>query len=432
MNGISNNDGLGINANNGTTNNGNTANGNDVPDPVADPLSQCDAATLCAAPETQLPDPPLLPCGQTLNIPATFTLRHPLDCPTGDALKIAANDVTLNLGDHRVSGGSGIWSDAGVAVVSPGITRVTIVGGILADSGNGVRIADTTKTRLDGVLLARSVGAGAALYRTNSNVFDGGGSIDNTADGVFIRDGDLNRIDGMTIAANAANGVSLVKTSSDPAILTDRSSQNRIQNNEILGNAVAGIVLADSNNNVINLNSVVGSETVGASIAGSVTGSPKNRLANNTFTGNENVGVQIEGIGGSSLNRLTANKISASVAGVLLRDPKTTRTVLVQNLFLSNNQFGAIVQLGAVRTVFVRNTANNNGLNGIFFSGVVAGNVVKNTTNRNGFTSTTDDDVGLGIFADSGGKGCGNRAAENDDPDQIDPRKFKLKCKPKK
>ncbi len=435
-NGLADFDGLGISSPDGTTSSDNTADGNDVVDPTA---SQCNDAALCSAPGAPSPAPPLFPCGHTFTVATTFVLRHPLDCATGDALKIGASDVVLDLTVHRVSGGSTVWTDASIAVATPGTARVTVKNGVVADSGNGVRMADSTKNRIDGVLAARSAGAGFALYRTNENVITGSQSLDNTGDGVVILNGDLNRVQQSFFGGNTANGIGLVKPSSDPAI-DDRSSKNVLVSNEIIANEGNGVSLANANATQVTGNTVSGHGGSGSLVAGSVVGSPDTRLTTNTFRGNEGAGVLVDGNGaaggaGSRKAKLVSNVVTANQRGVVIQDPDSTGPVLSKNTMNTNDQSGAEIEAGVTGVVFVRNKARFNGVHGLFLDGSTAARVVKNVGDSNGFFADNTaapllgDDIGLAISAPPGTPGCGNKGTANDDPDQIEPKKLKKRCR---
>jgi parallel beta-helix repeat protein len=435
LNGIESQGDFGISAPDGSTTNFNDANGNDVVD-ATDP--QCDPQSICNAPQDPAADPPLVPCNHTFAVPATFTLRHPLDC-ANDALSIAVSDVVLDLNIHRVSGGATIWDDASVALTTPGADSSTVKGGVLADSGNGVRIIGSNENRFEDVLLTRSAGAGAALYLTKRNVFAGGESLNNSGDGIAIRNGDLNRFTSMDIGGNTTNGVGLAKPSADPAVLSDRSSKNTFISNRVLGNDSVGIGLSNSNANTFTTNSVVANGNFGVSIAGNVVGSPANVLTDNDIVGNEGTGVLIDGNGvaggaGSPSNKLKLNEVRANPNGVLVRDPESTGTSLARNQLLANDSNGAEIELGATGTKAIRNTASNNGLHGIFYDGVNTGRVERNLANTNGFFADNTaaaiggNDIGLGILATASATGCSNKGNDNDDPDQIDPAKLKKAC----
>jgi hypothetical protein len=122
-------------------------------------------------------------CGQTLT--ASLTLNGDLSCPSGNGLILAANNVTLNLGGHAITGG-GSYPTVGVRVngatdtVTNGAVIGFYTGVVVANKADTVSSLRVSANSGDGIIVngvSAKLTSVAALGNTESGLLATGGSI---------------------------------------------------------------------------------------------------------------------------------------------------------------------------------------------------------------------------------------------------------------
>jgi parallel beta-helix repeat protein len=254
-----------------------------------------------------------LACGATVT--TSTKLRADLvGCP-GDGLIVGADDVTLDLGRHTLSG-------AGVGIRVAGHRGVRIRGGTLTRFATGISLEDADQGRVTGVTLRGIAGRGVdVLGGSDGNAFTGLRSTGNRT-GIAITASAGNRVRLGTFSGNAATGVLLFgasRTAVDGNTVADNvgqgiavvegSSENAVRANRVRGGE-AGVIVDTSDRNVLALNRVSGAGD-GITVAG----------AGNTIEGNvvdrsvggcENCGAWGIGVVSGDGNAIKANVVTRS------------------------------------------------------------------------------------------------------------------------
>jgi parallel beta-helix repeat protein len=321
-----------------------------------------------------------------INAPGTYTLTGNLQHVGSTAISIAASDVILDLGGYTLSGAGGTKGGYGYGVgVAPGASDVIIRNGTIAEFEIevGVMLHGVTDCTISNVTV-RECGGGIAMI-------DGGGHTieDNTLDhnthaNISAMNSGGNLIEGNT-CTGAAWGIRLGGSSSGnsllgntciglggsnttPIDLTDTDGNTLIGNN--VTNGWIGIygVNADANFIFSNLST--------ANASGMTLHGDFNAVLGNEVNGNAETGIA----GGGTGNTLYANTCNGNGSGIYMNG--AIGCTISDNTANDNVNDGIVVWTSGLRcrsNTIRRNTANNNGLNGVEVFGCV-GNVVRQNT----------------------------------------------------
>lgn len=210
----------------------------------------------------------------------------------------------------------------------------------------------------------------------------------------------------------------------------------RVNNSSVEGIALSGstsntlsrnFVVDSENSNVLlfagsNANRIVGNIAVSASTGRGFTidASHRNLLSGNLATANNSRGFFVSNSDRTVLSR--NRSVGNGSRGVLLQN--STNTTLTSNRSVGNLGEGVEIQ-GGTGTLLKENRVNGNNTVGIV-SNTNALKLVRNTANRNGFTNGGSNNIGLGINVPAGTPSKGDRAKNNDDPQQCETAE--LKC----
>jgi parallel beta-helix repeat protein len=312
-----------------------------------------------------------LHCGDVLT--RSVRLHQDLLGCTGPGLVIGADDVTVDLGGHTISGtddgSAGIddFAGHGGTVVVHGTLRGFTDGAAFAAHASRARVRDVTvnDAAFAGILLLDAsdnrvqasrfsgVGRGVFLFRSSRTRVEGNDIADTSAAGVEVdgasTDNDILR---NRITRTFDIGIVIAVFDDDPASPPEFPSGNTVSGN-VLNDTSFGILLVEANANAITENSVRRAGRFGDP------GSPGGAI----------------GLDGGNGNLLARNVVSASRGhGIQIgseEDPHPlppTANRLVANLALDNGGDGIRVNAIAHATVLERNTADRNadfGINAI-------------------------------------------------------------------
>ncbi|MGH9177888.1 MAG: right-handed parallel beta-helix repeat-containing protein [Acidimicrobiales bacterium] len=243
-------------------------------------------------------------------------------------LIIGANDITLDLGGHRVFGKSRTGDGIGIAV--PSHTGVTIRNGTVAQFDAGVVID----------------GGSANLVENLTANFNQGGARSDFGDGILISDSSGNTVQNNNVTNNGPfSGVSLLGVTEDNEILSNVVTSNGVP---ATGNDGIRIEGPGAANNLVQGNTVTGSTLDGIAVFRGVV-TPGGPSLNN---GNRIIG-----------NAVTANgfgHLGARPGDGIRVFPGPTDTVIQSNSVADNAGNGIIVGLGATSNDILTNTATGN------------------------------------------------------------------------
>jgi parallel beta-helix repeat protein len=366
-----------------------------------------------AVPAEAAPASTVVTCGQTIT--SSVRLANDLiGCP-GDGLVIGADNITLDLAGHSISGvnapgSEGIADDGhrGLTVTNGAIAtfflngiglrgapgsavshmaiRTIGAGGVEGEASAGVLVKDSPNTSVsdstvtndvsafqsDGVDVLFSAGAVISRNRLTRNAWDGmfvfsspgTGVTDNILDGNQNQGIEVNRgSDHILLAGNQAanNGVS--------GLVVGAISDARVEGNTLTGNG-EGLFMFDLQSSQVSDNQAYGNG-VGIDLEGGQNGSTGDRITNNDTNRNGGVGLVVAN--GANGNVVAANVSNANQGGpgngggiVLLSVTGNTVRANVANLNLA---VGIGVFEGnpgdSAGNVVAGNVANNNLAHGI-------------------------------------------------------------------
>jgi parallel beta-helix repeat protein len=272
-------------------------------------------------------------CGDTIT--QSTTLDSDLVCP-GDALRIGADDVTLDLAGHEIRG-PGTASGA-VAVHNQGFNDMTVTNGRITDYSTAVRAKDSTRGHISDLTLNTVV---VSLQRADGyvvwrNVLSAGSIFLQDADSNLVRnnrldEGRIQIIQGQHNVLDR-NRVSVPTTSATFAISIVGAHHTVVSRNKVQGGGFSGIeVFASSTNTVVERNVVSGA----------------------------GVGIWLSSAGQSTIsNNHVSDSTEDGIRVAFSRD-----TILEGNLSRRNGDDG--IDVDSVPTTVTRNTANRNGDLGI-------------------------------------------------------------------
>ena len=343
-------------------------------------------------------------CGQTLTS-STRLANDLLGCP-GDGLVIGADNITIDLGGHAVSGMNAAGSE-----------------GVADDGHRGATIRNGTIEGffLNGVAL-RSAPRSAVHHVTIRRIGAGGGDTDSSA-GVLVKDSPYSSV----TASKVTNDV--VAYQSDGVDVLS-SAGTTVTGNRLANNAWNGMVVVTSPRTHVVGNAFDGNQNQGIEVNGGSDGTvlARNHAADNvssglvvgdvshaliegnTLSGNGDSGLFMFDIHSSRVigNRAHGNGVGINLdggqngsSGIYVADNDTSR----------NSGTGIVVADNANHNTIVGNVSNaNQGLpgegGGIILFGVTGNTVRSNVANRN-------LDVGIGVFEDQPGDSTGNRLRGN-------------------
>ena len=323
---------------------------------------------------------PTIACGSVLT--RNTSLKADVGPCAGDGIVIGADNVTLNLGGHRVFGtpGPGSGSQAGIRL--PGRTRVRVVNGTVSDFDAGVFLNEGRSNLLANLTVRDNIGPdnaftaelgdGIVLFDSASNtivdntvtrngIFDGIGVLGGNADGNVIQGNVVTDTVGPSDGGPAGQGI-IVNAAGLGVNEGQTIEDTLIEGNVVRGSGSGGIANISSVNtqilsNVVENNGFTNRSGNGIGVQmGPATRAPESNalVQNNEVHGNRDDGIQIayRSVGNRIVNNNAAgNDTTAWFATADLND---------RNAYCANNVWSAnIWGSGGYRTECV--TAGGSG-----------------------------------------------------------------------
>lgn len=275
------------------------------------PLSSASAATVT--------------CGDVLTVDTILT--QDLTCgPGSDGLVIGADDVTLNLAGHTISG-PGAYATPFAGVRAAQQSGVTIEKGTITGFQAGVVLDEST----DGLVTMLAVhhnDQGINLSGGGGHVVEKNHAYSNDRDAIRLGLSSGNQVSKNTVTDNvfgigvadgsASNVVDKNNLSGNGAFaiaLFGGASSNLVEKNDILGTAGHGIqVNADTSNSSLEKNTVSTSGIDGIHVEAALT-----TLTKNTSVRNTNLGIFAPGAVDGGGNKASGNGNPAQCIGVVCK-----------------------------------------------------------------------------------------------------------------
>ena len=365
-------------------------------------------------------------CGRVLTQDTTLT-EDVLNCP-GDGLVVGADGIEVRLAGHTVDGTSAPGSAGirlaghdGVVVRGPGLVQ-EFDDGVRIEGGTGNRVRDLRVT-LNGVGIHLVDADGGRVVGNEAS--DNRGPTEGEHRGILLEDSDGNLLSGNTVVEDDATGIGLL-----------RSHRNRVEGNAANRADGSNIQLVQSNDNEVVGNNAVSSN--GDAIL--LGGSRRNLVAENEVGNTSANGIFVSA---SSDNRILRNRGVNNDGDLVDLNGSSSSNLIEGNVATRYGSAG--IRVGNFSGAAVGNRVRYNELtggdffsddieDGIYVSSFASQTVVRgNTTNDNGDdgidvdspSTTIRDNVAngnddLGIEAVAGvTDGGGNSASGNGNPVQC-------------
>jgi parallel beta-helix repeat protein len=200
-------------------------------------------------------------CGDVLT--EDIVLENDLSGCAGDTLIVGADQITIDLNGHTLAGGGCVsGSEEGtVGIRIDGHHHVVIRNGKISGFGTGIVLSDAHHNLIEDCEISSSF-QGIVLSASHHNGMDGLNLEKNCVNAITLIGSKDNRIEGSEVTIN---GFELSK----PGIVLSDSQGNLIQGNTVNGNAEDGIELRNSRNNRIAGNVLHGNGGHGLELIGS-------------------------------------------------------------------------------------------------------------------------------------------------------------------
>jgi parallel beta-helix repeat protein len=299
-------------------------------------------------------------CGDTLT--SKTQLHGDLTC-TGTALIVGADNITLDLNGHTITGPflppcTSCPPVDGILVT--GRTGVTIKDGTVRGFVFGIRLTNADNNVVKKVNVTDSNLNGISLFNdSDGNEVKECVSSNNAAFGVIVNNGsDGNTIKGCTVDGNkGAAGIFIGGGGTAPD--NAPSTQNTLQGNVVSNNTTNGIFVRDSHSNLLRGNTVTGSGEDGLFLRGA----DQNEVKGNTLQGNAANGVLLAR--GAYKNHIQKNTIANNGERGIRVSATVPPPQSEQNVFQRNTVTGNVapdIQDGTSGsgTAGTRNTYNGN------------------------------------------------------------------------
>jgi parallel beta-helix repeat protein len=273
-------------------------------------------------------------CGDTIT--ADTTLDSDLvDCPN-NGIVIGANDISLDLNGHTISGDDQEFG--------PCPENEACDVGVLNDGHDGVAIKDGTVT---------GFGPGVFLFSANHSRLRDLSTVENHFNGIVLVRSSRNRIERSTASRNG-------RPNNFPGMALIESDHNRITGNRMSGNADLGLFMEDSDENLVRRNKTRGHPEGGMIIEGD-----RNEIARNrSVRDGGGILITIVNRGGKAVgNVIRRNEVRDAHASGIAVDRVPKRTLIKGNHVVGSGRSGIIV--GSPSTTITENRAVRNGRFGI-------------------------------------------------------------------
>ena len=259
-------------------------------------------------------------CGSLIT--TDTTLDSDIGPCVGDGLIVAADDISLDLGGHTVSGtGTG----AGVRVARH--TGVEVTNGVIDGFHTGLVLDEADGNHVRSLTLRDNVRQGITVAGSDANVVERNSIFDNDGDAIRLglSDGNVVRKNvaiGNVFGIGVADGSdgNLVEKNSVSATdvfgiaVFSNATNNRVEKNDVRGTLLGDgiIVAADSSGTQITKNVANGNADDGIDVD-----NPATTVTQNTANGNADLGIEaVPGTTDGGGNRATGNGNPAQCTGV--------------------------------------------------------------------------------------------------------------------
>ena len=338
-------------------------------------------------------------CGQTLT--SSTRLANNLVGCAGDGLVIGADNITVDLAGHSISGVNAAGSEG---IADDGHGGIRIKNGTIANFFlTGVGLRGAPRSAVSNVTI-RKIGAGGAEPDTSTGVLVKDSPYTSVTASTVTNDVSAFQSDGVDVLSSAGTTVSGNRIANNAwnGMFVLFSPGTRVIGNALDGNQNQGIEVNLGSDGTLLAGNHARNNVADGLVVGAVSGA---RIEGNTLTGNGDSGLFMFDLHNS---RVSANRAGGNGLGIDLEGGQngSAGNRIANNDTSHNGNAGLVVGGGANDNVVVANVSNANqgvpGDGGGIIVFAATGNTVRgNVANRN-------LDVGIGVFEDQPGDSTGN------------------------
>ena len=343
-------------------------------------------------------------CGQTLT--SSTRLANGLVGCSGDGLVIGADNITVDLAGHSISGVNAPGSEG---IANGGHPGVRIRNGTIANFFlNGVGLRGAPRSAVSNLTI-RKIGAGGGendasagvLVKNSPNTLVTANAVTNDVS-AFQSDG----VDVLSSADTTVSGNRLANNAWDGMVAID-SPRTHVIGNALDGNQNQGAEVNFGSDGTLLAGNHAGNNVSSGLVVGAVSGA---RIEGNALTGNGDSGLFMFDLLNS---QVSANRAGGNSVGIDLEGGQNVSTGnrIANNDASRNAEAGLVVGGGANDNVIVANLTNANrggpGDGGGILLFAVTGNTVR------GNVANANRGVGIGVFEDQPGDSTGNVLTAN-------------------
>ena len=357
-----------------------------------------------AVPAEAAPASTVVTCGQTITA-STRVANDLVDCP-GDGLVIGADNITLDLAGHSISG---INAPGSEGIADDGHGGVTIEKGTISNfflNGIGLRSAPGSAVSK---MTIRQIGAGGVQGETSAGVLVKESPNTSVSKTMVSNDVSAFQSDGVDVLFSARaviSGNRLTRNAWD-GMFVFFSPGTRVVGNTLDGNQNQGVEVNSGSGHIL----LAGNDAAGNGSNGLVVGAISGaQIWHNTLTGNGASGLFMFDLLHSSIshNRAHANGVGIDLEG----GQHGSRGDLVMNNDTSRNDFaGLVIANGSNNNFVAGNLSNANQGSPGNGGGIVLLSVTGNTVRGN--VANLNLSVGIGVFEGNPGDSAGNVVTDN-------------------
>jgi parallel beta-helix repeat protein len=291
-------------------------------------------------------------CGDTITADTTLDTDL-VDCPSNGIL-IGADDITLDLNGHTISGDDEQFEPCpedqpcDIGVLNEGHDAVTIKGGSVRDFGLGVVVVRAKGNRVRNVAAVDNTFEGIVIFRSaRTRVQESSASrngVGNSRPGIALAESDNNRITGNTMSGNG-----------DLGLFMAASDHNLIRHNRARRNPEGGMIIEGDRNEIVGNRVVRGGGGILITIVNRGGSAVANVVSRNVVRHTRSDGISVDSVPKRTL--IKGNRVvGAGRAGIIVGSRSTTIT---ENRAVRNGAFGIRAVEGVIDGG--GNRANGNG-----------------------------------------------------------------------
>jgi nitrous oxidase accessory protein NosD len=357
-----------------------------------------------AVPAEAAPASTVVTCGQTISA-STRLANDLVDCP-GVGLVIGADNITLDLAGHSISGVNAPRSEG---IADDGHGGIKVENGTISNFFiNGIGLRKAPRSVVSDMTI-RQIGAGGVQGEASAGVLvedSPRSSVSNSTVSNHVSAFQSDGVDVLQSAGAVVSGNRLTRNAWD-GMFVYLSPRARVLRNTLDGNQNQGLEVNSGSDQTRLVGNFASDNVSNGLVVGAIS---EAQVWGNTLTGNGGSGLFMFDLLNSSiiLNRAHENGIGIDLEG---GQHGSTGDFIMSNDTGRNGAVGLLVENGSDDNLIARNLSNANQGSPGNGGGVVLLSVTGNTVRGN--VADSNLSVGIGVFEGNPGDSTGNTVTDN-------------------